>query len=240
MPLERNTFGWAAAVYPLPAPGSNGILQDADPALYFAIEFWRTVLQTYLGARWSAEATAAGRADIASTIVQAVVPYDPGPYLTETQFSFPLLAVYRVRSVSADRTLVWEHAECTWQVDWILPPITAAQAERFIPFLESVHRVLVNRTSNQQDSSYASNVMVWRDLAKIEKIGLGQADYGPYVGTDGLVFPSMHATCLVEEPQNPVPNAFGDITGLDVDIQEQPADGGAPLDHVVDLDIPVP
>lgn len=239
MALERNTFGWSSAVYPLTSSTANSSLKDADPALYYALDFWSTVLQTYLGARWSAECTAAGggAADMAGAIVKRTRSYDPAPYLKQVQEQFPLLAVYRMRSSARERTISWEDTESRWGVQWILPPLPPDQCERLMPFRKAVFDVLVNRTTNQQDGSYQSGAMVWRDLAKLETIGFTDfVDYRPMQGIDGLIFPCLTATAMVLERTMVPAGAYDNLAGTDVDVQIDP-DGTNTnnIDHFVDV-----
>src|SRR5579872_7429478 len=107
MALERSTFKWGGVVYPLTSATTNALLQDADPAIFYALDFYASMLQQYLGARWSAECTRANRSDIGANVVQSKVPYDPSDYLTTEQLSFPLLAVYRTRSTEAEQSVQW-------------------------------------------------------------------------------------------------------------------------------------
>jgi hypothetical protein len=237
--LERGTFGWSNAVYPLTASTANSALKDADPALFYALDFWSTVLTSHLLARWTAECTAAGggAADMASAIVKQTSSYDPAPYLKETQYKFPLLAVYRMRSTSRERTIAWENTESRWGVQWILPPLPPDQCERLLPFRKAVFDVLVNRTTNQQDPSYQSNAMVWHDLAKLDTVGFTDfVDYRPMQGTDTLIFPTVTMTAVVLERTMVPAGAYDGLTEADVDVQVDP-DGtnSNNIDHFVDV-----
>src|SRR3974377_626799 len=107
MALERSTFGWGSAVYPITSATANSSLQDIDPSLYYALDYFAAVLQTSLGARWAVECAAANRPDLASSVVASKVPFDPTQFLTETQFSLPILAVFRESATNDERTVIW-------------------------------------------------------------------------------------------------------------------------------------
>lgn len=228
--LERGTFQWGGVVYPVTPATTNGALHDLDPSVYYAIAYWTAVLGKYLGERWSAECTAAGRADIASTIVKSSIGFDPDGYLTQYQAGFPLLAVYRTGETVADHTVVWERTDATWSVDWILPPLTVAQAQRLTPFLPAVAHALVDRTTEATDSIYAAP---WQ-AAGLQEIGITAARYGYWQQTETLRFPCVHATALVRERRMPVSGGFDQFAGVDMRIDSANPDGSV-YQHIADF-----
>src|SRR4051812_49159533 len=82
--------------YPLDlsATTTYSLLRDADPCVYYALEFFASVITTHLGARLLEEATAVGMTRITAAVAETI-PLDPDPYLAEGHYRFPLLAVYR-------------------------------------------------------------------------------------------------------------------------------------------------
>lgn len=239
MALERGTFGFGAAVYPLAASLSNTLLQDADPAVFWAIDFWRTVLETHVGPRWSLAVSDAGRPDLASQLVQQVATFNPVPYLKRDQFKFPLLAVYRMSEArDNDRTIAWTNVEATWGVQLILPPVSPSQREKVNPVLKAFRDVLYERTTNQADPSYRSGQVVWSQLAKVEMIGFAAADFRDALGTDDLVFPCCTLRARVTERTQPVTGAYDQLSGEDVEIDVDKGTGStAPLTVKVGFDV---
>lgn len=239
MAAERGTFGFGGAVYPLTTAGSNTLLQDADPALYWATDFWRSVLETHLYARWAVERAAANVAVPDTTkLVQQLVPFDPVPYLKRDQFKFPLLAAYRMtEGRDADRTIAWVDVQATWGVALILPPISPSQLERVNPILRAFRDVLYERTNNQADPSYHSGEVVWSNLAKVELIGFQGADFRPALGMDNLIFPCCTLRASVTERVQPVDGAYDVLAGQDVEIDVDQGDGATvPLTVKVGFD----
>lgn len=226
MALERGTFQWGGTVFPVATGTGNSALQDLDPAIFYALDFWSTVLQAHLGARWQVEATNQNRADIAAAIVQDKKPYDPADYLNETQVKFPLLAVYRVSSKDRELTAVWEHTESVWNVDYVLPPMTAGELENIGPFLFAVFRVLVQRTTNGADPSYQSNAQVWSaSFAGIEEVAFESCEVGNWKSAAGLTFPTMHAVFRCVERQKVPAGAFDPLNGTDISENLVSSDG---------------
>lgn len=211
MALEDGTFASAGAVYPLVSPGVNSILQDADPAIYYATLFFVQMLKTHLGARWSAECIAANRADLAPNIVLSTSSYEPYSHLQELQLQLPMLAVYRMSAKSLEKSIQRTHIRSTWKVDWIMPPLTAAQMLRLSPFLKAVYEVMDIRASDQSDKSYASGASPWAQ-ANVEEMGFEEYQLGNLKTASDITFPVMSSTFTCLERREYVVGAFSPLT----------------------------
>lgn len=99
-------FSHGSVSFPLPVSTTNGLLRDADPALYYALEFFASAINAHLTTRLAAEASAIGYSSITAA-VKTSLPYHPGPFLTESQTAFPILALYRKTERHTERTLAW-------------------------------------------------------------------------------------------------------------------------------------
>lgn len=241
MALERETFKWGALVLPLDDGVASGysLLRDADPAVFWALDFWAAVLQLDLGARWSVAATAAGLTSVAANIVQGKVPFDPGPYLTSDQFKFPLLAVYRKSSKAKDQSEQWERTDDVWGVDFVLPTLTPAQAEQLLPALNAAKAVLVHRTTEGHHADYLAGAEVWdSDHAGVMEIGFTSFSIGDWKLSDRLSFPTLHAEVAVSEMQGVPSGAFEALAGTDTEIALEHTDGD--VRHVADVETPDP
>lgn len=212
-PLEDGTFASGGVVYPLVSPGTNSILQDADPAIYFATAFFQQMLTTHLADRWAVECTAAGgaAAAVSTTIVKSTSSFEPYSHMQELQALLPLLAVYRISAKSRDLSLQRVHREGVIKVDWIMPPLAAAQMLRLAPFLKAVFDVLDSRSGTQTDPSYSSGDSPW-DQAGIEECGFTDYQLGNMKGAGDLVFPTMSATFMCIERDEFVVGAFPVLT----------------------------
>src|SRR5688500_18615638 len=90
-------FYYDGVTFPLPASIAESLLRDADPAVYYALEYFAQVIATHIGARLIAEATAAGATDITAAVRESM-PIDPAQFLAEEHFKFPLLSLHRESS----------------------------------------------------------------------------------------------------------------------------------------------
>lgn len=211
-------FKHGGVAFPLATAVTNGLLKDADPALYYALDFYTTIIRTHLTTRLAAEATACGYTSITNAVAMAV-PYHPLPFMAEEQLKFPLLAVYRKSDTFNDRTMTWRLSTGEWGLDYILPPMTAAQAERLLPALNAVRVIVENRTDLGFDPSWTSSARVWNSsYANFEKIDLQSSAIQLWQLGDGLPFHALACTLAIRERQMPVSGAFETLTRVDGDV----------------------
>jgi hypothetical protein len=230
---ERGSFQYAGSVYPLATSTGNSALKDADPALYYALNFFSSVLTTYLQSRLVAEATAAN----VTIITQAVayeLPYDPLTVLQEQQWGkFPLLAIWRTGGKDRWRTIGRMDRLNAWKVAYVLPPLTGGQRERLQPFInKSVHDILLDRIENMGDPGWNSGASPWGPAyANLEEISLVGDVTGSYeLPQSNLILPAWIGDLQVIERQENVPVSAtgGPITGIDINVSD--TSQGAPLD----------
>lgn len=209
------SFGYGGADYPLTESTANTLLKDVDPAVYYALAYFQSVITTYLNDRILAVAAQTPEIPITAAVAH-VVPFDPVPFLQEQHFRFPLLAVYRTKSEYTERSVTYPHRIGEWNVDYILPPMSAGQLERIGPILKGVADVVHNRIENMFDPSYEDGLKVW-ETAKLQSIELLSDNFGQWSNGSNLWFPSWAAKLRVKErvdAANPVP--FDDFEGVDV------------------------
>lgn len=245
---DYSQFKYGGANFPLTTSTANSLLQDADPSLYYVLDYFASVINTHLSERLLVETQRAPAIPAITAAVAAVVPYDPTPYLQEQNFRFPLLAIHRVKEKNIWKAVGIMDDESEWAVDYILPPLTGGQMERVSPILRSVGRVLVNRIENKMDPSYRDGADVWA-LANLEEIWLEEASYGGFVAGSNLMFPAFRGKLRVKEcdivesviTQPIAGSATDNLQPLDrIENEEDlvdPADPNNPLTDVVDTRI---
>lgn len=227
-PVDYGTFQVGAVALPLPTGSPNMLLQDADPSLFFALDFWAWLIGQYVGPRVAQVCSASGIKDQKGVaIAQAVAqqyPWDPMQELGSTQFGFPLLAAYRKDSKYKRKTAGHEHDRGTFDLLYILPPLTAGQLEALVPVFRAVELTIREKTTQAWDPGYQPPVPgstlgqnVWGPTcANVESIGFDEGHYGIAPGTGNLKFPFLVMSGFIVERDMPVPaqNKFagGDLT----------------------------
>ena len=236
--MENQYFKVANVISPLTGLTTNTLLLDADPCLYRVIEYFSGVLALHMSARWDAEVAKVGRNDLIGKVVNEVVPYDPLPLATDTQFRFPLLAAYR-RSETYDwKTIAWYHITSEMEILYILPPLTADQVEGLYPFLTHAARTLVDRTEETLDSNFNHSEQVWVE-AGLEEIELVNCNYGRIPGlkagiNSNMYFPTVSMTLKCLEKRMPVAANFETFEGIDARVKIH--EDGIPCDyHATDI-----
>lgn len=222
MASEESVFRHGAAVFPPPSALTNSLLRDVDPGVFYVLAFYESVLNTYLGTRFAAQALAAGVTSNGAAITTTVaytLPDNPTDYLTEHQVKFPLLAVYRVRSTRRDRTVTWRQNVGQWKVAYVLPPLTAGQREQLIPILRAVENVLDNRTELGYDAAYLSGAKILASsYANLETIEVKDAEYTAWEAGRDLVFPAIVLTLEVKERGAPISDAYDPLGDVDTNL----------------------
>lgn len=213
MALEEATFKVGRVLFPLTASITNSLLLDADPTLYYALDFFAGVLQIHLGDRWFQEATRAGFVEEAATFVRNKVPYDPAYYLKQNQIKPPILALYPIREDIEDKSNLYSNTSAVWSLSYILPPLSVEQAEQLLPFLRAVPKVLLNRLRMGWDPNYALGQLPWL-LSGGMSFEILSVQYGSYEGTKDLFFPATQIELRVSEQEADASNSTDPIHGI--------------------------
>ena len=214
---DYSQFQHGNVAFPLGATAVNTSLQDIDPSLFWISDYFASVITTYMGARFLTEVQRSPTVGNIPSVVASVVAYDPAPYLTQGQFAFPMLAVYRKSSKFARHTYAWMRDDAEWGVDYVLPPVTAGQAERLVPFFKALEDILLSRIENMFDPYYRNGIKVFgATAANLQSIELVDGKYGSWGQTNGdLWFPAWSGTLRVTERDMPLPSQFQNLTGID-------------------------
>lgn len=228
-------FGVGNASFPLPTSISNSSLADCDPTLYYLLDFCEGVLNYHAGARWKKELIRSGRTDIDGYsdgyIVAMKVPYDPVPFLADTRFTFPLLAMFRKSGTISERTAAFNQIQSAIDIMWILPPLSASDAEILMPFQSSVLQILMDRIEQGWDPAYKSGQKV-KELTGVTRIRFNDYTFGGFEIDTNLFMPALKLSINVFEQQNAPDGSFTDLTGISVNSDLVPSDG---YDVIVDV-----
>lgn len=239
-------FKHGGTTFPLTSPATNTLLRDADPFLFYALEYYATVLTTHIGQRVIEEATA-GEIGAIKAVVAQVLPLNPEPFLTEEHIQFPLLAAYR-------KGTTYEHAGqrkiAVDQVDvvYVLPPLSGADAERILPVLKAVAAIIDNRTEQGFDPSYTPTTptgtageLVWAAArAGLSKVQVETLQYGGYTPSPDLFFPAVIIGMQVKERSESVETDLQTYDGADVAQDLRAGDGTSITDFVQTATKPPP
>jgi hypothetical protein len=242
------TFGVGAVVEPLTTATSNTLLQDADPFLFYATDFWSWVIQNHPGPRLIIEAANAGYSQFAAAISAGqVFPFLPTPdQLRENQFQYPALFVGRTRTETGRFTAGWEHDRGYFDLLYVLPSMTTGQAQIMMPALRAVEATIRQRTTQGYDPNYTppGGVLggpVWGNggtstippVAGVERVGFGDpyrdpapmSEYGSLeLASSNMYLPTlkMHGYAVERDTYVSIGVKFA---GGDIDAALQSPDG---------------
>lgn len=232
---ENEGFVHGAVTFPLAAQNGRSSLQDADPAVFYALDFARFMLEKYIGDRFREEANAA-ELKLADGIVGTVVPYDPSGYLGSVQFRFPILGLYRRTEKFADKTLGFRSGAANAEMCFILPPLTAGQAEAMLPLLNAVKAVIDRTVEQGKDPGYTPpggtlGDSVWgKAYARLDSFDLTDVTFGAYPGAQGdMTFPAALFGLDLKELGGDDVTGYPAFEGADIDTQLDPGERGGPL-----------
>lgn len=220
---DFGTFRHGGTNFPLATGTGNTSLRDADPAIFYLLEFYSYILTTYIGARLVADATAIG-APVTAAVVQKF-PYPPERYAISEQEKFPGLFVFRKSGKFSYRTTTHEHDTGRFGVAWLLPPLIASQAEWLEPHLNAAKNVLNYLTDQGWDPGYTPTGGALGDqpwvLAGLETVGIDTWSIGAYPGMGNLAFPALICEGLLLEREGDPGDAFSGrqrFTGVDAHV----------------------
>lgn len=233
---EQATFQHGGVVYPVTSSGTSA-LKDADPALYYLLDYVASVLQSYMGARLVAEAAKEGLTNIAAAVGYQL-PYDPRTVrLSQAIGKWPLLAIWRESQKYRWRTVCRMETQSVLRIAYLLPPLTPAQRERLLPLLNSVPKIILNRIENKFDPAYAAGANVLA-LAGIDEVDTQDDGWGSYEiagnADDVLAFPAWFGSLFLVERDEDLPAGAtgGPFAGADIEIDD--VSGGGPVEIVAD------
>lgn len=228
---DRDHFAWGGAAYPLTTSTANSLLRDADPALFYVLDFFKSVLTTYLEPRLLVEASACGAPITAA--VKSTVNVEPYPNLFADQFTWPMLAAYRLSEKDSEFTSVWAHDASEWEIAYVLPALTPVQTTRLYPALRAAGRIIADRLRLGFDPAYGAGLVNAWASAGIERLELTGGRYGGYQHVElPQIYHAWTGSLIVTERSQPV-SSLATFAGIDVQLGITDATGTT--DDVVDI-----
>ncbi len=231
--FDYNTFRWGGTTFPLTAAVTNSLLKDADPAIYWALLYWTSVLTTHMQERLLAEVALIQGVPITAA-VKSTVHFDPGSYLLDhPEIRFPLLAAYRVEGTIVDHTTAWEREDSEWDVAYVLPVLSWQAVEKIDAIFRAVLKIIVNRSHQGFDPAYENGAQVWgTSYANIQSISFKRWRVGRYEDGAGLAYRGLIMRAVVSERVVPDPDDLVLLDGVDTD---QSIVDGTTLESVVEF-----
>lgn len=231
------TFVEGGVSFPITTSLDNSFVEDADPAIYHAVELYESVLNTYLLPRLSRESSRLPGGTIATCVAHKIYT-DPAPHIQSKDLKFPILAVFRKRDEMADHTVRWEKATGTLNVVWVLPPMLGEKLRQMSPALHAAARILARATTRGFDPAHNAGASAW-SAAGIQSATFNSVEYGSFDRIDsvGDVFPTIVATLTIVEREMPTDDDFealGSI-GLEVGVNDTDTDPLVTDDIEVDV-----
>jgi hypothetical protein len=234
-------FAHGGVTYPLVEATTNGLLRDADPALFYAIAFIAGVLRIHVGPRLAAEAALHGL--VIADAVKLSIHVEPSPVMNADQLVFPCLALYRKEDAWDEHTAIYDKDVSTWELSYILPPLTPAQVIALQPILRSAAVTIRNRLKQGYDPQYNGGQLV-SAVAPIHKARLTKVSYGGYQNIDRLsqYYRAIVGTIVVWERDMPIDDAsaWPLMTGVDASVDLTERDGTKVADFVQARTDPAP
>ena len=218
-------FQHGGTTFPVTESLTNSFLRDADPAVFYALEYYKAVIETHIGDRLLAEASAVGAVQVAKAVEQTL-PLNPEPFLLEQHIKFPLLALYRRNGtwrMVGQRRAINE----TVELAYVLPPMQAGEAERLMPVLKAVTAIIDNRTEQGFDPTYtptdgSAGDVVWSaNFAGMMTVEVQRVEYGDYQPTETLFFPAVVIQVQMTERADTAATDFVTFDGGDVTVELQ-------------------
>lgn len=228
---EAQNFYYGGATFPLTSSTARSLLRDADPAIYYALEFYASVISSHIGARLLTEAAAVGATQIMSAVAETL-PIDPEQFLTEDHFRFPLLTLNRksttYRYVNRRRAALHKV-----EFAYVLPPLRAAEAERLIPILHAVGLLIDQKSTQGKDPGYTPTAptgtageFVWSGTrACVKRVEVKDSSIGAFAASSDLFFPAIVMAIEMDEMGDVDDGAYGVFQGADVEIDNRASDG---------------
>jgi len=229
-------FKHGGVEYPLTDSTTNTLLKDADPALYYSLQLFESVLNTYVGPRLLAQAALE---DLRfPSAVEKTLHFEPTPFLLSDQLVFPLFCLYRSEATWAMQNRSFNRDESIWEWAWVLPPLTPRQIEQLHPILHTVEVTISYFAMQSYDPEWEAGKTL-RELSGIQKMTAGRTKQGNFEPIDGNTkwWKAVTGQLLVQERDDIIVEAHDEFEGVNNDIDLTSVDG-TKIEAFVEVDTP--
>jgi hypothetical protein len=233
---DYESFKHGGVDYPLTAATANSLLRDADPALYYALEYLAGVLQIDIGARLTAQAALEGL--VLSAAVKQKIHLEPSPFIYADQLTFPTLAIYRKNETYSEKSISFDLDVSEWEFAYVLPPLTPRQQQQLQPILRAAAVSIRHAVEQGYHPLYNSGQKVWTDagISAIKVVGVRYGGYEP-ITDGGGTYRALVGSMQVMERSMPRPASFAELAGVDGAIDNvDPTDAENPVADVAQFD----
>lgn len=224
---EAHGFSRSGVSFPLTSSTSNSLLQDADPALFYLLEYLSWIVTNDVGDRLEAEATVCG-APITNA-VEYTLPYEPSHYLASQQVKFPLIAVWRDEEQFFDRTRTYRAANVTLHAVYVLPVLSAGQAEQLLPILSAIGKAWSDRVNQGSDPEFTPTGQTQGSspfaAGGVEKIDVTAGRYVVWNDGGDLTFHAYMADIEMTERATFDSSDYDDFDGINAHVDYKPPTG---------------
>lgn len=223
-PVDNESFQVGGVLQPVET-STRSLLFRADPTLAYALDFFSWIIRNYPGdSLLLAAITKAGLKDPkdrpVSDAVGMAFPEDPVPYLASAYLRFPCLAMYRKSARYKKHSAGYNSENAQFDLIYILPPLTAGQAENILPILRVIESAIRAKTVQSFDPQYTPPGGTEGDspwglqYAAVQEIGFEGSSRGQ-LPVGNMIFPCLTMSGFVIERDMPLPGQHK-FTGGDV------------------------
>lgn len=191
--------------YPLRGTGNDqtttgvSVVRDVDPGSHYLLRFFERILNWGIADGVAAVLPSMPAGGPTQGIaVRQTTTVDPMVWLKAHTWRFPLLALYPVSEEPArDRTGTWAQTTTVYKLAYVLPPMTAEQAEHGFALLMSARRLMVLGCEHFGASPIDSGDNPLED-AGVNTVEFARAEYGVLQSSEGASsYPSLVADLVV-------------------------------------------
>ena len=217
-PNSENAFRFQAT-YPLATGTGLSGLQTNDPAIFILLDFFSNCLRLDCGNRWSELVANLQSKGFASTI-PSVFPspttasINPYLYMVNNNYQFPLFSMYRDSGKISEYTIqTIIGIESTCEIQFILPAMTAEEAETLQHFLISARDCLIFRATRGYHPSYLGGMFIGTATG-LAKLGFSSFRVTNIEGANGLIMPTLVMNLKFQEVNQAVSTNVKPLTQM--------------------------
>jgi hypothetical protein len=172
--------------------GGAGLADSCDPALTKLLAAFKAFANTKLNAAWVA---AKGLVVDGSNVVADTYPHEPTNGVANRTWSGPALFMWRDKERLFQRTQVYDDAECTGTLMFLLPPLDEEWTVKLGPIRVAMRTCLQLAVKHFGDPSYQNGIDILTD-AGVESFAFTSAEYAHIPSEVGI--DSHHGALIME------------------------------------------